>query len=333
MSGCSTPPKTAEINKQYQIFRNGVWVAYYKMMEGCDILPEDEQAACTQMAREWRDNQLDNMFNGWQDAINKDWDSARERKKNLENQLQEILPNWPDVQNLIDLIVVNGTGSSGGQFRYVMTAPAGQGGSTGGTPIGDPIPIEVETYNFTGQMDIDREGSLDSASCSGTLNMNLSFQGLSVGGSVTAGSFTAAFAGGNEAVITVLKASDNRIVTDESGYGSIIFLASFSHSMNEWDAILPSKVRVYMPVQVLSDGSMVIDSADSQIDEFVNYTPFPYTDYNQDGQWEYNTDMASYLIGHSSWDDLADINRDGVWDQSDIDLWISDFDFDASRVN
>ncbi len=223
MSGCSTPPTTVEINKQYQVFRNGVWVAYYKMIEGCDILPEDEQAACTQMAREWRDNQLNNMFSGWQDAINKDWDSARERKENLEKELQEILPNWPDVQDLIDLIV-SGTGSSGGQFRYVMTAPAG------GTSIGDPIPIEVETYSFTGQIDVDREGSLDSASCSGTLNMNLSFQGLSVNGSVTAGSFTAVFAGGSEAVITVLKASDNRIVTDAEGYGSIVFLASFEHS-------------------------------------------------------------------------------------------------------
>ena len=303
------------------------------MIEGCDLLPEEEQSACKQTAREWRDNQLDNMFTGWQDAINEDWDSARERKRKLEEELQEILPNWPDIQDLIDLINGSGTGSSGGQFRYVMTAPAGQGGPSSGASIGDPVPIEVETYSFTGQIDIDRDGSLDSASCSGTLNMNLNFEGLSVNGSVTAGSFTAAFAGGNEAVITVLRASDNRIVTDASGYGSIVFLASFNHSMNEWDAILQSRVRVYMPVRVLSDGSMVIDSADSQIDEFASHTPFPYTDYNHDGQWEYNADMASYLIGHSVHEDIADINRDGAWDQADIDLWISDFEFDANRMN
>ncbi len=112
----------------------------------------------------------------------------------------------------------------------------------------------------------------------------------------------------------------------------MIFLASFHHSMNEWDAILQSKIRVYLPVRIDSSGMLIIDSEDSQIEDFAEYSPFPYTDHNQDGVWDFNTDFASFLTAHAAMEDDADINRDGVWDQSDIDVWVMDFGYDQSHM-
>ncbi len=325
-SGCATPPTREEIRQAYRDYRDDIDDAYNNLIEACDTLEGQAKADCIASAMEWRRAAYTLANEGYHDAINERWEDLRERKRLLEKELLEMLPNFPDLDEIFNL-----TGaldlSNNGQYRIVV----------GSSPIGGPIPVEVLSYDFTGNITIDREADdgtmfADPASCTGSLDMNISFTGLQASGVVRSGSLVATMGNGQQVTLTVVKDTGNTITTDVNGIGSMVFLAKYSHTLAEWEALLPELHRVYLPVRIVSSNNMIVNSNDSQLGTIVPFEPMVHSDYNQDGSLDYNTDYVAFLAGHLANEDMADVNHDFIWDQEDIDLWIWDFENDLEHI-
>jgi len=325
LSGCATAPTTPEINQAYRDWRAFTDESYETMMAACQSLQGQEKADCEENARQWRIAQYTLINQGYRDALDGEWDSLRERRKQIEEELLEMLPNFPEIRDIFN--IQGSMAGNSGLHRQVV----------GYTDIGDPVPIELTTYNFSGSVGIgriDQAGAeyVDSASTSGFLELQISFDGLEATGKVRSGTLVASMGNGETATLTVLKDATNRIVTDSQGRGSIVFLANLDHSLPGWDALLMDTQRIYLPVQVVSDTSLLIDSEDSAATTIAPFEPMSHSDYNMDGFLDYNSDFAAFLSDHYIQSPRADINVDGAWDQADIDLWIWDFENDQIRL-
>lgn len=336
MPGCANPPTPAQIEQKYQDGKILIEEAYHLMVASCrENYPpgSDAQTQCLQAADEWRQTQYTLALAARDDAYAENWASARRRKEQLEKQLQDMLPNWPEIKELITIIdngSAQATGTPGGtRFVAADTLPGGA------APIGGeiPVPIELQSYAFIGQIQFDWGGSTVSAPFSGTLNIHGSQTGLSYSGVVRSGTLEATFPGGVGARLVVVKEPSNIISTDASGEGHMVFLADLEHDLESWDSILSSRYRIFVPITVDAQGVIMIDTTSEQIASMLPYAPRPYTDYNLDGTYDFQSDFNAFIADFALHHPATDVNLDGIWNQSDVDQWVIEFNEDQAGMN
>ncbi|MEI6053651.1 MAG: hypothetical protein WCQ44_13180, partial [Opitutaceae bacterium] len=63
------------------------------------------------------------------------------------------------------------------------------------------------------------------------------------------------------------------------------------------------------------------------------YEAWASSDYDASSVLDYESDWAAYIADFNNQDLRADLNSDGVWDQTDIDLWSMHFwsDYNAAQ--
>lgn len=254
----------------------------------------------------------------YNDALDGHWNSVRERRERLEKELLDLLPDFDGLKELFEFLNTQGsfTGTGTGVFRHVFVP----------TPIGGPVPVQVETYDFSGSISVERDGYSEVASVTGSLDLHINLNGLQSNGKIAAGSFVASFANGQSATLTVIKNAGNIFSTDSSGVGDMSFVVDFDHSLPQWEAILFGTYWLRADLTIDSSGQMTLSSPTP-----APHSPMEHSDYNNDGILEYNSDFAAFLMGYAAFEDRADINADGVWNQDDIDLWVGDFTYDEEQ--
>jgi hypothetical protein len=268
------------------------------------------------------------------DAYNENWASARRRKEQLEKELQNMLPNWPEIRDLITIIdngSASGTGTPTGTPRYVADVNPHFSGTIEVELI--PVPIELQTYSFSGQIQLDWSDMTVSAPFSGSLELRGTRTGPEYSGVIHSGTLEATFAGGVQARLVIIGSSSNIISTDASGNGQMAFLAEFEHDLESWESIVFSRHRILVPIQMNSQGVITIDTTSEEVESMLPYAPRPYTDYNLDGAYDFQSDFNAFLADFSQQHIATDINVDRVWNRVDIDRWVTEFDEDEAGMN
>lgn len=337
ISGCQSRPTIDEIDDLHDIAVRDAKLFLAEASRGCrEAFPQGspERTECLQDVMRIYLDLRDHIERTRIEAYNENWRSARRSREQIEERLRGLIPNWPDVQDILDRIPMNlefhaiGV-PAGGTFVY-----EGQPVGGGTLPI-NPTPIQATTYHFTGDASFLRDGELVESSITASLDIQISLDGLEATGKVHAGSLTADFGGGFEAAFMVLNEAGNTLSTDAAGTGWMTFRASFSHTEEAWEAILPSTPRLRFPITIDSAGVITIDSGFAAWEDYYIPRMRPYTDYNLDGVLDLTTDYAAFIADFGAMAQGADINADGEWDQDDINLWIQHFyeDFDVHGGN
>lgn len=334
LPGCANPPTPTDIEAEFNIARQVINESHAAMVQGCrsDFAEgTPERNSCIRDANLWRQAAMTEALNARSNAYNENWRAARDSRKRLEEKLQDVLPNWPQIKDLITIIdngTVQGIATPGG-LRYVA-ADIGTNNGVGGEI---PVPIQLQAYAFSGQIQFDWGSTTVAAPFAGTLEFQGSRIGSAYSGVVRSGTLEATFPGGVQARLVVVKQPSNTISTSGSGDGQMVFLAEFEHDMESWESILFSRYRILVPITMDAQGIITIDTTSDEVAAMLPYAPRPYTDYNLDGVYDYQSDFGAFMSDFASQSVATDINYDGLWNQSDIDQWISEFDADAANMN
>lgn len=324
--GCATPPSTTEMAEDYREGRSLALETFDQMRVRCHqdyTAGSAELNACLDAAHEWYRTHMAEVNKIYRDALDGKWNSVRQRRERLERELLEMLPNFEELKDLFELVSSESSmiGVGNGVHRSTFF-PSDMPGA-----IGNPVPIETETYDFSGSFQITRNDVVDEATIGGSLDLHITQAGLESSGKVVSGLLTATFTNNETIQMTVIKKAGNTFNTDSSGVGSLSVWVDLQHSINEWDSIMFDTNRLTFDLRIDVSGQMILTPPAPR-----DHTPMPHSDYNNDGQLEYNTDFGAYLLGHAAHSDDADINADGIWDQEDIDLWIGDFLYDERNL-
>lgn len=326
LPGCAAPPTHEEMARDYRLGRSLALETLDGMRERCrqDFAEgSQELTTCLQTAHDWYRTHMQEINLIYRKALDGKWNEVRERRERLERELLEMLPNFEELKDLFEQIQLQGsmTGTGSGLHRntFFPSSPV--------SPIGNPVPIEVETYNFAGSFLFTRGGVSEPATIGGELDLHISQNGLQSSGKIASGLLTATFSNSETLQMVVIKKSGNTFSTDANGNGSISFWVDVEHSLEEWDSILFDQNLLTFELQIDASGQMTLSPPPPS-----PHRPMPHSDYNGDGNLNYNSDFGAYLVGHAANQDEADINADGVWDQEDIDLWIGDFLYDEGQL-
>lgn len=113
----------------------------------------------------------------------------------------------------------------------------------------------------------------------------------------------------------------------------MVFLADLEHDLESWDSILSSRYRIFVPITVDAQGVIMIDTTSEQIASMLPYAPRPYTDYNLDGTYDFQSDFNAFIADFALHHPATDVNLDGTWNQSDVDQWVIEFNEDQAGMN
>ncbi len=336
MTGCQSPPTTEEIHKEYQYFYNQLEEQYQKMLIECEKVYTDpeERKACKSLALSWRNERWTELQRAEESAVNEEWEEARERRKALEEKLREMLPDFPDLRDIFEPLIIGGsmdidiTATPMQQQHYAMSL-------TGGDIIHASTPNSPVRYRLSGTTALDSDTMSMTMDMGGLLSMTLDTDQFGATfGFVHTGYLHSTAIDGTEITLTIVDDPQNIVETDNNGVGWITLLTTMEHSDEEWNAILPYYNRVRFPLEVQPNGSLDINTHGwVPTDMYVPYIPWASSDYNMDGTLDYDTDFPAFLEDFDEEDLRADQNVDGVWDQEDIDLWLNRFWTDYDNMN
>jgi hypothetical protein len=336
-SGCASAPSPAEIELQTDDVIRTIDRVMDEAVARCN---GDE--ACIREVNQERNRLKSLALEARLNALAENWRDARERRREFERELLEILPNFPDLRDVIDLInsdisahdsVIQlnvegtptrqpqGSGSLGYANAGSYTRHAGSQGAAG---------FRRQTYRFTGTA----SAAFDAQTVSGAVD----FEAVLDESTAASGAFHASLRSGAgtwqsgpiSAAITVHPLGANSAVIPASGPGMLRVLLEFDYSSDAWAAVLPVYQTLNVPVTRV-DGRIVLSDEPFELLEFAPHIEHPASDFHRDGVLHHPTDLAAFLAGVSSQQTLADMNHDGVWDSADYVLWDAVFFYDLQK--
>lgn len=358
--GCATPPSPIEIDEQYDRYGDDLEKALHRMLQACQSDPNPSECAANVI--NWYLQQLALLEQARQDAINENWKDAYERRRLWEEHFREMFPDWPEFEKLIEPLWMEAqvqfdlsTGSPGDPDacdEVVLMVNARRADFEGVNLEADPellvivqdspcfevVPagareayaqaLEGQTWPVDGTVSVEYAGDAMDADVTGSLGLVPSPVPSGSSGdawAVVSGSLTVKTGGSTLLTMSVLTDATNRIEVDSRGAGTIRVLFGNEYSHEAWAAVLPYYNRVELPISLAPDGTFHIETGWIEAGDLVPYSPWPASDYNQDGVYEYISDLAAFMADFNAQEPLADQDINGVWNQNDIDLWTERF--------
>jgi len=330
--GCATPTDDT-IEMRSLTARELIWQDYHMAVACCEAnhgKGTQEYTDCVNQADKTRDDALQHVREGRQDALNDNWEAAREHDRAWQETLQDMCPDFPDIRDITEPFIQNG---------LMNIEAVGMPGRS--LYLREPIMAEepdpqfhVDQYNFVGI------ASLDSPDLECTLDLDGSLiirrdevYGEDVFGVIKRGALVGTALDGTTITLTVIDNPGNTIEVDETGAGWMHVLTWMEHSDIEWDFALINYNRIRLPVTIEEDGSIAINTGWVLTDEYVPYAPWACSDYNRDGQLDFETDYAVYLADFDLQYVATDMNGDDIWNDDDIVIWTDRFQEDYDHMN
>lgn len=194
--------------------------------------------------------------------------------------------------------------------------------------------LEATAWVISGSVTYWEDGVTVTSSVDGQLDLA---KDVSVPGgthwNVISGVVTVTLDDGSSVDMFVTSEEGNSIFTDSTGSGELNILFENHYSSGPWSAVLPFYNRMRLPVDLTTEEAIVIQTGWVAVADLVPHVPWPASDYNGDGVLDFDTDFAAFMDGLNNQEPLADVNNDGLWNDDDIDLWISRFweDYHATQ--
>jgi len=123
------------------------------------------------------------------------------------------------------------------------------------------------------------------------------------------------------------------LTADAAGNGTIhIYVRTDALTLpaNLLSAIINPVAGITLPITIDAQGHVRFRFND-KIGKLFSSDPWLSSDYDKDGALDLASDYAAFLDGWAGSETLADSNFDGVWDQTDIDLWLTRFQRDLDN--
>ena len=285
-----------------------------------------------------------------------DWKREREL---IRETIKRLIPSYPELKDLLprvsqalhtdtgsislNAVPVLGSGGEQSSSHVAANNPSGNGplgdddgASSAGQstsnnempyPGGDPL----VQYQVTGSVEVvggPRAGTL-------TLVGSWWLAPLDQSGTrqIVEGSFTMTLGGVTIAAWSVNQPIEqSRIVSAVGGTPAMLELfIGFDATLlagSQWTACLASPMMVRVPISEGANGGLTASFAGP----FRRLEPFqgrwPSSDFDGSGLLQRTSDYAAFLSAWGAGQPAADLNRDGVWDSADVDLWNQRFDQD-----
>ena len=321
--GCSTP-NTEQINLEYNNELERLERVVARMREECNGNQECEDAV-----RQFYQERFSILEDGRMAAHNNDWDAVREHQKRWDEEFRDMSPDFEGVKQIIKELplgdnpqidyYIYGTPRPGMAYSNRTDVICSIAGLDGPCTISSPAGIS--NLRLSGQVAVGGSVQASSSLRGGMLVMMSTMSDGSYIGAVLRGRLDMSF-NGISFTLTVDPVQRGMVILDQFGVGKMDILFEKKLAIESWNAITPQLVRMSIPVQLLNDGTWLIDSGGLvDLDSLMPSIPHVMLDYDRDGQHVYAQDFAAFMIGWSQHETLADPNFDDVWDQADIDLF------------
>jgi len=318
MNGCASPPSPVEIQDQTDDFIATI----NRLMDEAVVRCNGDQG-CVDAVNERRNILIDGALETRRKAMEENWKDARERRRQLEKELYEMLPDFPDLKPAIDLIFGD-TWSSDTSFLFDVNGTPVQifqfadqsGNSSSGVSMMNPS----TKLRFTGPTTVTIAGS--------SLAGNLAFDIFVTESIDQNGSYQAAIQSGSgtwtsgslDAQFTIAVLGKNEIAIPNGSPGIITILLDIDYNSDAWASVLPRYQTFHIPITRTGDQFEITDQPVGLFDN-APHIEHPASDYNRDGLLDLATDSAAYLQGLLALVRIADMKHVGSWDAQDHTIW------------
>lgn len=374
IAGCAAPPTHEEIGTQYDQWVTAIHQAVQIQVAWCNdyIDDPDENAECRQnaVANGQRLIQLANEARIAADQ--RRWEDARDRRRELEEDLRELIPDFPNLAPILEPLLMSGVVRSTLTLSPAGPLPSVDDGILWSDQVAHaisviaPIPGDIADGQSGSMVGALSDPSIEGIAVSpaGTVTATLSYRSsYLIGGGYSFDSDTLTLGGDLSGSLTIRSqvSSDGTIsATIESASGTIgSDIADVDFSLVRSDAsvitigpdlrgVAELTVRVSgVPIEwgallpeyyrlrlpiTLNGSTFTIDPGPLDASEISPTLAHPSSDYNGDGIYDYASDFAAFLTGFGRSEFRADMNLDGEWTSDDVIRWEAAFDTDSRRA-
>jgi hypothetical protein len=316
MPGCASTPTQIEIENIYDQALKRLNAALELLLSQC---AQDE--ACETQVRTWYTQMYQLIESGRLAAHERRWKDAEKRRDEWEKKFRDMLPGFPEIKPLLPW------GSSATITTSLVSTPI--------QTVQNLTPAPwTQSLNISGDVAFDIGTFAANANCMGSLQIEFTQAANgSITGNVFAGSFFAKDTISDTTVtLTVEKDEANVLTLSTAGSGTITILFTRYVSDEAWNAVMPTFVRLRAPVTIDAAQRLHVDLENVTWNSIMPRTPYPVTDYNNDGVRDLASDRAAFLADWAAHaNSRCDINGDGVWDQTDVTWWDEMFAEDTNN--
>jgi hypothetical protein len=102
VTGRASTPSPEEIDEQYNDWQEKLEQVKQKLLASCE-----GDAECEANVMDWYRSKLMELYDPYVAATKERWRDARDRKKALEEELRELIPEWPDIEDILEPLLMN----------------------------------------------------------------------------------------------------------------------------------------------------------------------------------------------------------------------------------
>ena len=364
--GCASPPTQGEVDSLFNREAARLDRLYRELVAMCE--DHSDPQGCIDAVIAWHRDARTKLEEMRVLAQQNRWEELKQRRDDWEDELQDLIPDFPGLKDIFEPLLsdiytnlnVTGTPSNSGGCDNAIAmvnalAPGlesvnlatGETGSIqnvleaspcyqlinsniGGTTTEIYAVAASSTTSLTLNGNVTLSGIMvNTGSVSGVLNISLfdssdgTISGYIIDGSATLTVGTDTITFGAESDLP------SEVFLDQSGSGYIDGIFAMSMSDTAWDALTPGYIHVQVPVVRNADGTWSISTGGAvETSSLIPFRPDMVLDYDRNGMYEYNSDLAAFVVGLAAHEWMADVNVDGLWDADDIAefdrIWASD---------
>jgi len=277
--------------------------------------------------------------------LQESWEDARKLRDDIIKKLLELIPKYPELKDLLDELLrqrdkdKNGTGD--GKIDATPKTPSGSAGpgqSNRGTTTNGGTGTTTRELTLSGKFTFDSGNLAGTYAISGSLVVAGGWNSSGYNATVVDGKVVVTTAAGGR-TFPVDKAYalglPSTITTDSSGAGRIFLVLNtdaISLPLGPASAMIGPAATIELPVTVDATGGVHFNFAHGPTRTLFPYTPWPSSDYDQNGVLDATADLSAFMNGWFNHEVNADVNLDGLWDQTDLDLWDDHFQEDVANM-
>lgn len=329
-AGCQSPPNRDDTLDTIHVYQDRLKKERQEALKLCG----DDQACQTEMRQVFVELEQRSLELELQ-VIDEDWQDARDTRKALRDRLIEIIPQYPDIRDLLEDLI-NILSDETGEIDMNATAVVS---STKHDPGSQMNAMRIN-YDISGWLDVSDWVISGPMNFAGELDVTGAFAidrtGMtSFSGRVTSGWITLVLPDGTTIDATVyndvLGGLESTISTT-AGVGEASLVLELDRALLDdyprWGVLIDSPTIIRVPIEMDSNKNISLHYGPARLGDLLPYEPWPASDYNDDGQLDEPSDTAAFMSGWSAGEALADSDFDGDHDSEDIALWLSRFQED-----
>lgn len=334
LAGCSSIPTPEKIRSEYEIRATELLRWKDEALRNCEGTTNPSQCK-SDILNQYTQLKLQ-LLQAQNKAIDGNWDEARKSREAWDEAMRQKFKELglPNIKDFLQSGLITTDISIVPDHVYPARGGAsGQGGSTstgsGGVYYEPPCIYETVTVNGTvsaggGDSDYSTYVSGSLVVCWDTMAEPGTLRGQIISGELGLWSTYPPI------TLTLDPNSVRTIEANEAGGGRLQAWFKISIPFTPWAAIMRDMIYFDLPLTYSPESGFALALNNASVDSLVPRYRSPFSDFNHDGVYNHDVDLASFMAAFDAHDLRTDRNVDGVWDQLDIDIWNEEFARDST---